>query len=104
VKASPVIAALQFARAEELAAAVDAPRSWSKEAKLAFLHLPAQLQEYYAAREKDRDRAVRVAQNSAAAARKALAVAQQQLAEAQQELAALKQSKETEDGNTQQDA
>jgi hypothetical protein len=91
---SPVLAALQFARAEELAAALDAPRSWSKEAKLAFLHLPPQLQEFYAAREKERDRAVRNAQNEAADARKALA-------EARQELAALKQSKEQENGPTQ---
>ena len=73
------MAALMQARAEELAAAVDAPRSWSKDAKLAFLHLPPQLQQYYAAREKERDRAVRDAQNYAAEARKALAVAQQQL-------------------------
>jgi hypothetical protein len=92
---SPVIAALQFARAEELAAAMDAPRSWSKEAKLAFLHLPPQLQEFYAAREKERDRAVRNAQNEAAEARK-------HLAEVRKELAALK-SKEAEDG-IQQDA
>ena len=99
---SPVIAALQFARAEELAAAVDAPRSWSREAKLAFLQLPPPLREYYATREKERDRAVRNAQNEAAEARQALAAAQQQLAEARQELAALKQSKEQEDGTTQQ--
>src|SRR4051812_45314015 len=79
---SPVLAALQFARAEELAAAMDAPRSWSKEAKLAFLHMPPHLQEYYVARERDRDRAVRVAQNEAADARKALAETQKQLEEA----------------------
>lgn len=99
---NPVMSALMQARAEELAAAVDAPRSWSSDAKLAFLHLPPQLQEYYLARERERDRAVRVAQNSSAEARKALAVAQQQLDAAREELAALKQSKETEDGNTQQ--
>ena len=79
---SPVLAALQFARAEELAVALDAPRSWSKEAKLAFLHMPAQLQEYYVTREKERDRAVRIAQNEAADARKALAEVRQQLEDA----------------------
>ena len=84
---SPVLAALQFARAEALAAAMDAPRSWSKEAKLAFLCLPPQLQEYYVVREKERDRAVRDAQNVAADARKDLAVAQQQLEEARKALA-----------------
>jgi len=92
---SPVLAALQFARAEELAAALDAPRSWSKEAKLAFLHLPPRLQEYYAAREKERDRAVRNAQNEAAEARKALVASQQQLAEARKALAAFQQPEAT---------
>ena len=79
---SPVLAALQFARAEELAAAMDAPRSWSKDAKLAFLCLPPQLQEYYVVREKERDREVRRCQTEAAEARKALAEIQQQLDEA----------------------
>jgi hypothetical protein len=93
---SPVLAALKFARAEERAAEMDAPRSWSKDAKLAFLHLPPELQIYYAAREKDRDRAVRVAQNEAADLRKSLAETQRLLAEARKELAAKQQPEETE--------
>jgi len=92
---SPVIAALRFARAEELAAALDAPRSWSKEAKLAFLHLPPQLQEFYAVREKERDRESRRCQNEAAGARKALAEAQQQLEWARKALAAFQQPEAT---------
>ncbi|MGY2903679.1 hypothetical protein [Bradyrhizobium sp. URHC0002] len=87
---SPVLAALQFARAEELAAA---PRSWSREAKLAFLCLPPQLQEYYVVREKERDREVRRCQTEAAEARKALAETQKQLEEARK--AAIQQPEAT---------
>ena len=90
---SPVIDALRFARAEELAAAMDAPRSWSKEAKLAFLCLPPQLQEYYVVREKERDREVRRCQTEAAEARKALAETQKQLEEARK--AAIQQPEAT---------
>jgi hypothetical protein len=71
--------ALMLARANERLVALkyeDAPRSWSKEAKLAFLHLPPEIQVYYAAHEKHRDRAVRRAQNEAAMARQQLAAIQ----------------------------
>jgi hypothetical protein len=76
---NPVIEALMMARANERLVALkheEAPRSWSKEAKLAFLHLPPEIQVYYAAHEKQRDRVVRRAQNEAADLRKKLAAIQ----------------------------
>ena len=96
---NPVMEALLLTRAGERLQALhyDPPASWTKEAKLAFLHLQPEIQIYYVAREKERDRAVRQAQREAAEIRK-------QLAEVRKELAALKQSKETENGTTQQDA
>jgi anion-transporting ArsA/GET3 family ATPase len=100
---NPVMEALLLTRTSERLQALryEPPRSWTKEAKLRFLDLPANLQVYLVSREKQRDDEVRRSQNEAAEARKALAVAQQQLAEARQELAALKQAKETENGTTQ---
>ena len=71
------------------------PSSWTKEAKVAFLNLPPDLQIFYVKREKDRDREVRRSQNEAADLRKSLAETQRLLAEAQQALAAIQQ-KETE--------
>lgn len=50
-------------------AAIDPPRSWPKEQKHRFRALPHDLQVYIAKREKERDRAVRRAQNSAASQR-----------------------------------
>lgn len=73
---SPVMEALILARANDRLIALnyeDAPRSWTKEAKFAFLQLPPELQVYYVAREKQRDREVNRAQNEAAGLRKQLA-------------------------------
>jgi hypothetical protein len=104
---NPVTEALMLARANDRLVALsheEAPRSWSKEAKFAFLHLQPALQAYYVAREKDRDREVRRCQNEAAKARKALLETQQQLAEAQRALAAIQQPKEDNSGITEQSA
>jgi hypothetical protein len=82
---NPVMEALMLARANDRLVALkheEAPRSWSREAKLAFLHLPPEVQVYYVAREKARDREVRNAQNDRA-------VALQELAEMQAECAKL---------------
>lgn len=102
---NPVMDALLVTRANERLQALryEPPASWTKEAKLAFLHLPPEIQIYYVAREKNRDGEVKRCQKDRADACKALAATQQQLDAAQQELAALKQSKEAEDGNTKQD-
>lgn len=81
---NPVMEALMLARANERLVALKheaAPRSWTKEARLAFLHLPSELQVYYAAREKDRDRAVRNAQSERAEALKKLKLAEARIAE-----------------------
>lgn len=50
-------------------ATVDPPRSWPKEQKHRFRALPHDLQVYIAKREKERDRALRRAQNTAASQR-----------------------------------
>jgi hypothetical protein len=73
-----------LARANERLVALKheaAPRSWSKEAKLAFLHLPPEVQAFYVAREKARDREVRNAQNERAEALRKLAKAEARIAE-----------------------
>jgi hypothetical protein len=73
---NPVMTALMLARADERLVALkyeEAPRSWDRAAKLAFMHLPPALQAFYCSRERERDRAVRVAQNERAAALKLLA-------------------------------
>jgi hypothetical protein len=90
---NPVIEALLCAKANERLQTLgyEPPKSWTKEAKLRFLELPADLQAYLVIREKQRDREVRRAQNEAADARKALAKA----------LAAIQQPKETENGTEQ---
>lgn len=51
---------------------VEPPRSWPKEYKARFARLPVTLQRYVAAREEQRDKAIRRAQNEAADARKQL--------------------------------
>jgi len=51
---------------------LDAPKSWPKEMKARFSTLPYDIQVYLAAREKERDTAVRRAQNSAADAQQKL--------------------------------
>jgi hypothetical protein len=48
---------------------IDAPASWAKDAKEVFATLPREAQEIVAAREVERDREVRRAQNNAAVAR-----------------------------------
>jgi hypothetical protein len=92
---NPVMEALLCAKATERLQELlyEPPRSWTKEAKLRFLELPADLQAYLVVREKQRDREMRRSQNEAAEARKALASIQQQLSEAQQALAQQKQEK-----------
>ncbi len=50
-------------------ATIDPPRSWPKEQKHRFRALPHDLQVYVAKREKERDRALRRAQNAAASQR-----------------------------------
>lgn len=54
-------------------AKIDPPRSWTQDRKVMFSALPYDLQSYIAEREKQRDKAVRNAQNEAAAAKQALA-------------------------------
>jgi hypothetical protein len=81
---NPVMEALMLARANERLIALKhetAPRSWTKEAKLAFLHLPPEIQAYYVAREKARDKAVRQAQNDRAEALRKLKIAEARVAE-----------------------
>ena len=75
------------------------PRSWDREAKLAFLHLPPALQAFYVTREKDRDRTVRKAQNDAAASRDQLAAATARIAELEAKLKTLQEGK-TDHGTT----
>jgi hypothetical protein len=69
-----VLSALMLARADDRLQQLkyEAPRSWDHEAKLAFLHLPPDLQRYYVKREKDRDWEVRRCQNELARARQQL--------------------------------
>ena len=66
--------------AEELPP-IDPPRSWSKEWKEEFQNYPRELQEKVAAREQERETALRRGQNEAAEQRKAL---EAQLAQAEQ--------------------
>jgi len=77
------MSALRLARADDRLQQLkyEPPRSWSREAKLRFLELPESLQVYLVAREKERDREVRLRQNEAAEARKALAAAEARIAE-----------------------
>jgi hypothetical protein len=93
---NPVMTALLCNKATERLQTLgyEPPRSWTKEAKLRFLELPADLQMYLVAREKQRDREVRRCQTEADEARKALA-------EAQQALTLIQQSKEAEHGTEQ---
>jgi hypothetical protein len=76
--------ALMLARANERLTALrhdEAPRSWSRDAKIAFLHLPPEIQTYYVGREKARDREVRNAQNDRAEALRRLAEAEARISE-----------------------
>jgi hypothetical protein len=81
---NPVMSALMLARANDRLVALkheEAPRSWSRSAKLAFLHLPPEIQVYYVAHEKQRDRVVRRAQNDRAVALQKLATAEAMIAD-----------------------
>ena len=102
---SPVMTALAMARANDRLVALghdEAPRSWSRDAKMAFLNLPPALQAYYVDREKDREREVRKAQNDRADALKKLATAEARTAELEAELAAIQKSTEKTDGTTEE--
>jgi|KBSMisStandDraft_5_1062788.scaffolds.fasta_scaffold385001_2 hypothetical protein len=57
---------------------IEPPRSWPDDRKLRFKSLPYDLQAYVAAREVQREKALRRAQNEAAIARRKLAACQQQ--------------------------
>ena len=57
-------------------AAIDPPRSWPSDRKQRFKSLPYDLQVYVAAHEAQREKALRRAQNEAAATRQELAAAQ----------------------------
>jgi hypothetical protein len=103
---NPVMEALMLARANDRLVALkheEAPRSWSREAKLAFLHLPPEIQIYYAAHEKQRDRTVRRAQNDRADALKKLTSAEARIAELEAKLdgPAIQKTAEVTDGNPQ---
>jgi hypothetical protein len=81
---NPVMEALMVARANDRLIALkyeEAPRSWSKDAKFAFLRLPPELQSYYVVREKQRDREVNRAQNGRVEALRKLALAEARIAE-----------------------
>jgi hypothetical protein len=81
---NPVMEALRSTRATERLQELgyEPPRSWTKEAKLRFLDMPADLQVYVVAREKERDRAVRNAQNEAGSLRREVAELKAKLKEA----------------------
>lgn len=103
---NPVMEALMLARANDRLVALkheEAPRSWSREAKLAFLHLPPEIQVYYVAHEKQRDRVVRRAQNDRAVALKKLTSAEARIAELEAKLAgpAIQKTAEVTNGNPQ---
>lgn len=85
---NPVFEALLNARVTDI---VDPPRSWGREEKERFLQLPPDLQHYYAEREKQRDRTVRLAQNEAAEARKSLADVEAKLAACEARLAKIEE-------------
>jgi hypothetical protein len=76
---NPLIEALLCAKASDRLTDLGyvPPSSWTKEAKLRFLELPADLQAYLVKREKDRDREVRRSQREAAELRRQLAAIQQ---------------------------
>ena len=89
-----------LARANERLLALkheDAPRSWSNDAKLAFLHLKPEIQMYYVAREKDRQ--VRHAQNDRAEALRNLALAEAECARLKARIAELEKPDVRETGN-----
>jgi hypothetical protein len=79
------MAALLCARSTKRLQALgyEPPRSWDRDAKLAFLHLPPPVQAYYVDREKARERAVRNAQNEAGALRREVAELKAKLKEAE---------------------
>jgi hypothetical protein len=64
---------------------IEPPRSWTKEEKERFKSLPHETQEYLAAREQERDRAVRQSQNEAAEYAKGLQAQAQAVEQARQQ-------------------
>ncbi|WP_354269646.1 hypothetical protein ACE102_21875 [Bradyrhizobium sp. vgs-9] len=75
----------------KVADVVEPPRSWGKEEKQSFLQLPRDLQLYFAKREKQRDDAVRRAQNEAAQARREMKELQAKLAASEERLAKIEE-------------
>lgn len=78
-------------------AGVEPPRSWPAERRRSFRSLPYDLQTYVAAREAQRERALRRAQNEAAGARRQLA------AHLKSQILS-KQETKSDEGNTRADA
>lgn len=76
--ADPTLAS-PAAEAMSAIAAVPPPRSWPRQFKKRFRALPYDVQVYLAARETQRERALRRAQNDAAAAKRKLAALETQL-------------------------
>lgn len=70
--------------AEELPP-IDPPRSWTKDEKERFATLPRETQEYLAAREQERERAVRQSQNEAAEKLKGLTAKEQEAEQLRQQ-------------------
>lgn len=65
-------------------AAIEPPRSWTKEAKEQWQSLPRETQEYLATREQERDRELRRSQNDAAEKLKGLSAKEQAVEQARQ--------------------
>jgi hypothetical protein len=74
--ADPTLGGVAAAAISDLGG-IDPPRSWPEDRKLRFRSLPYDLQVYVAAREAQREKALRLAQNEAAIARRRLAACQQ---------------------------
>ena len=66
----------------------ETPSTWTKEAKLRFLELPPDLQEYTISREKQRDREIHRSQREAGDLRRSLAAAQAEIADLKSKLEA----------------
>lgn len=74
--ADPTLGGVVAAAISDLGA-IDPPRSWPDDRKLRFKSMPYDLQVYIAAHESRREKALRRAQNEAAAARQKLAACRQ---------------------------
>ena len=91
---NPVMEALIGAKVSGM---IDPPRSWGHPEKVAFLHLPPELQRFYVKREADRDREVRRCQNELAVVRKKLAATEDRLERAEAKLSEIQKEDENED-------